>query len=410
MPVRPADPAEPWSQNVDLSMAEPHAVPLPRTPANRPSATDADGAPARPAPVGRVSTASASVPSANRIAPPSEMQDQPIPLASSMSRPRVYGRAVQPERDQPAPADDPASQLNSPAAINAAAINAATINVAADLSGVQTSPPKQHDAPGEGQGTYIAAFGGSAPGPAYGANGHPPVGGHRPYGEYTTDMAGQGPPARPYGEHTTDLAGRGAAVHEPPAQASPPPAMPGPAMPGTAMPGTAMPGPAMPGTAMPDPAMQGPAARATVTPPDPSETTSWPGPASDEDDGSLADQSLFDSFKPEEPSASPAPPPHVRKLPVLVAVLAAAVLLVALPLSVVWLVAQSGDETFAPKPGDCVQKEGDRPVAATCGQPNTFTVVSTVDDKAKCADPGQPYIVNPTEDGNTEVLCLKPSD
>ena len=193
------------------------------------------------------------------------------------------------------------------------------------------------------------------------------------------------------------------------------PAMPGPvmydpAMPGPAMHDPAMHDPAMYDPAMQDPAMQGPAARATVTPPDPSETTSWSGPPpSDEDDGSLADQSLFDSFKPEEPSA-PAPTPHVRKLPVLVAVLAVAVLLVALPLSVVWLVAQSGDETFAPKPGECVKEEGDRPVAATCGQPNTFIVVSTVDDKAKCADPGQPYIVSPTGDGNTEVLCLKPSD
>jgi hypothetical protein len=35
--------------------------------------------------------------------------------------------------------------------------------------------------------------------------------------------------------------------------------------------------------------------------------------------------------------------------------------------------------------------------------------VSIADDKSKCADPQQPYVVNPTKDGKSQVLCLKPN-
>jgi collagen type III alpha len=35
--------------------------------------------------------------------------------------------------------------------------------------------------------------------------------------------------------------------------------------------------------------------------------------------------------------------------------------------------------------------------------------VSIADDKSKCADPQQPYVLNPTTDGKTQVLCLKPN-
>jgi hypothetical protein len=100
----------------------------------------------------------------------------------------------------------------------------------------------------------------------------------------------------------------------------------------------------------------------------------------------------------------------VRKLPVLLAVLAAAVALVSVPMSIVWLVAGSTEESFTVVPGNCVrQAPGDRAVLATCGEAGTFTVVAKVEKPAQCTDPRQPFIENPTAGGRTEVLCLRPA-
>jgi collagen type III alpha len=146
----------------------------------------------------------------------------------------------------------------------------------------------------------------------------------------------------------------------------------------------------------------GPATRGTVTPPPgPDETASWPGPA---------EQGRFDQFKPEA-DAAPAKPetPHVRMLPVLLSVVVGAALLVGLAFGIVYLVAGGDDaEPFSVSQGDCVKRSGEAAVKADCSDATSFQVVSIVDDKTKCADVKQPYVVNPTSDGKTQVLCLKP--
>jgi hypothetical protein len=155
----------------------------------------------------------------------------------------------------------------------------------------------------------------------------------------------------------------------------------------------------------------GPATRGTVTPPTPEETTSWPGV---EAQGS--DQGRFDQFKPEADAApTPTKPetPHVRMLPILLAVVVGAALLVGLAFGIVYLVA-GGDNGgsnagFSVKTGDCVKKSGTAAVKADCSEASSFQVVSIVDDKAKCGDPQQPYVLNPTTDGKSQVLCLKPN-
>jgi hypothetical protein len=217
-----------------------------------------------------------------------------------------------------------------------------------------------------------------------------------PFTEFTTDVSGrgQGPSARPgqygtppeqYSEHTTDIAGRGE------------PYVPAPALP-----------PFPPGAAQPidgdRPRMggvfPGPASRATVTPPSPDDTTSWPGPA---------EQNKFDQFK-SEAEVAPAKPetPHVRMLPILLAVVVGAALLVGLAFGIVYLVAGGDDNSgISVSQGECVKRDGDAAVKADCSDATSFQVVSIVDDKAKCADPQQPYVLNPTTDGKTQVLCLK---
>jgi hypothetical protein len=59
--------------------------------------------------------------------------------------------------------------------------------------------------------------------------------------------------------------------------------------------------------------------------------------------------------------------------------------------------------------GDCVKKSGTTAVKAACNQAGAYRIVSVVDDERKCADAKQPYVTNPTKDGKTQILCLKPS-
>ena len=125
------------------------------------------------------------------------------------------------------------------------------------------------------------------------------------------------------------------------------------------------------------------------------------------------DQGRFDSFKPEAAEEKkPEPPaPKVRNGRVLAAVLVAAVLILAVPLGLLMLLGKVGaDETpaFDPAVGSCVKRSGDSAAAATCGEAGSFTVVSKVATKEKCADPAQPYISLPGDVQN-KVLCLKPS-
>ncbi|MEV6305786.1 hypothetical protein AB0M02_40665 [Actinoplanes sp. NPDC051861] len=232
--------------------------------------------------------------------------------------------------------------------------------------GVQYGTAAPTTQPGVQYGTAAPT---TQPGTQYGSSGNPfapPTG--NPFG----------PPNAPdqYNEHTTDVAGRANS-----------PYVPAPALP--PMPGE--PDPRM-GTAGVYPSS--PAAHATVTPPSPEDTTSWPGPGDD--------QNRFDQFKsPETPT-----PAKVRTVPVTAAVVAGAALLLALVFGLVYLI--SGDEEFKVSQGQCVKRDGDTPVVADCAEAGTYQVVSIVPAKEQCADATQPYIVVPKGDGN-EVLCLKPN-
>ena len=86
------------------------------------------------------------------------------------------------------------------------------------------------------------------------------------------------------------------------------------------------------------------------------------------------------------------PPAHVRKLPVLLAVLLVSALLVGGSLGIVWLLARPSSQGFSVNPGDCVKRDGDKAVTATCGDADAFEVVSKVDSKEQCTDPTQPYV------------------
>jgi hypothetical protein len=279
-------------------------------------------------------------------------------------------------------------------------------------------------APGTPAGYGSATPGGFAPGsPAAFAPGSPapsssvPPSAAAAFSEHTNDLAGRGRPHQapqaPFSEHTSDLAGRG--------RASDQPYVPAPALPTlhpSAPPADGRSGgfPGRPGRGASDGVFPAPANgfassptnRATVTPPGPADTASWPGPVSD------GDQGRFDAFKPEA-AATPAAPadkpdavPHVRKLPVLIAVLLVSALLVGGSLGIVWLVARPSSKGFQVSTGQCVKRDGEKAVTATCGDAGAFEVVSKVDTKEQCADPGQPYVLNPAGNGRNQVLCLKP--
>jgi hypothetical protein len=144
----------------------------------------------------------------------------------------------------------------------------------------------------------------------------------------------------------------------------------------------------------------GSANRATVKPPTPEETTSWPGVE--------VDQGRFDNFKAESAPAKPETP-HVRLLPIMIAVVVAAGLILGIVFGIVYLVAGGKDQSLSVIQGECVKREGESAVKSECSDATSFQVVSIVADKAECADPQQPHVVNKTSDGKDQVLCLKPN-
>jgi hypothetical protein len=89
-------------------------------------------------------------------------------------------------------------------------------------------------------------------------------------------------------------------------------------------------------------------------------------------------------------------------------VLTAAVLLLAIPLGTLWLLGRTGEPTFDPAVGACVQKSGDHAVAVDCAAPGSFQVLSKVDSEDKCADQSLPRVIISTGEGK-QVLCLQPT-
>ncbi|GGK95069.1 LppU/SCO3897 family protein [Mangrovihabitans endophyticus] len=271
------------------------------------------------------------------------------------------------------------------------------------------------DRPGS-SGPAVYGSGAGGPGPN-----DPGTGGH---GQVGPSAQGRPDPfgANPYGEHTTDISGRppsgpGDPYVPPPALSSmhaPPPVENGFPPSARRQPGMdngfvpQQPGfvPQQPGEEPSPNGFGGPANRATVAPPPVAdETASWPGSSGE------AEQGRFDQFKPdaaEETAAAKPETPHVRMLPTLISVIVGAALLVGVAIGIVWLISRGSDSGFDVNAGDCVAKSGSEAVKADCGAPGAFQVVSIVDNQAQCDDPGQPYVVNPTSDGRTKVLCLKP--
>ena len=187
-------------------------------------------------------------------------------------------------------------------------------------------------------------------------------------------------------------------------------------------PGQGMPGQGMPGTYPQAAAHQsggyGGGAQSIAAAPRPGElppaatpaSGQWgaPAPASDQE------QSRFDAFRPdaaqtagETSEAKPDPAPQVRNGRVLIAVLIAAALLVAIPLSLVWLITRPGDQTFDPAVGACVKQSGNTAVPADCTESGAYQVISKVEQVSQCDDPNAPHIQMPAASGREQVLCLR---
>jgi collagen type III alpha len=356
------------------------SVPQPRDPAEPPTTGTA-----------RAVSASASVPTASRVAPV-DPDEVPPPVAAPQAR--VYGRPAQPsepddDADRPEPGDPAYPSSGGPAA-----------------------PP-----PGRVAGRATASARVAPPGSE-------PAQAGPPFTEPTTDVAGRGRPAGPevqpgaplppdrYGENTTDISHRGAGMDptyvpapavssmhaRPPLENGFPPAP-------DADQGFDRPDRPRMGGLFPGPATGG----ASVAPPNADQTSSWPGvPAQVPDD----DQARFGQFRPDA-EAPPAKPetPHVRMLPILISVIVGAALLVGLAIGIVWLISRGSDSGggISVAAGECVKRSGDEAIKAQCGDAGVFQVVSIADTKEQCADQAQPYVLNPTKDGKTQVLCLKPS-
>ncbi|MGK5737587.1 LppU/SCO3897 family protein [Micromonospora sp. URMC 103] len=294
-------------------------------------------------------TASAAVPLASRVVPPN---DQAMPAAAPAPQPRVYGRPARPE-----PADEP--EQAEP-----------------DGYGVERRPepgpdPRFDDRMQAPSGYAEAAppappaFPPGLPSFADAPSSNRPVNGVRPH-------PGAERPGDPFG---------------------PPPGDPG--VPGVP-PGYGPPPVPEPTSAFPP---------AFPPPPQQQPGPSWPQaePA--------GEQNRFDAFKPDEEPKTEAPAPKVRNGRVLAAVLTAAVLILAVPLGLLFLLGKVGgsqEPDFNPAVGTCVKKSGEGAAPADCGEADAFTVVSKVDSKDKCGDPAQPQVVLPG-DGPNRVLCLKPA-
>jgi hypothetical protein len=233
----------------------------------------------------------------------------------------------------------------------------------------------------------------------------------RPYAEPPGDVAGRGRahvPPRPeyYGELTTDISHRGPAPERSSASAASMPPWP-PREPADVDQGRDRP---RMGGVFPGPAT----GAAAASPGAPDQAGGWP-PYTDSDEGAFdrftAASDEPDPFRPEQPNRikPSSPSGHVRMLPTLLSVVIGAVLLVGIAIGIVWLISRGSDSNFNVSAGDCVKRSGDTAVKASCSDSGAYQVVSVADTKDQCADKKQPYVVNPTKNGKTQVLCLKPS-
>ncbi|MGQ5260816.1 LppU/SCO3897 family protein [Micromonospora sp. ZYX-F-536] len=361
--------------------------------------------------VGRAS-ASASVPLASRVMPPT---DQAIrPTGTSAPQPRVYGRPAQPEPEQAAPeafqADPGPERQGTPDWQNGAARQAAP--------DWQNGPDRQA-APDWQNGPERQGAPDWQNGPD--RQGGPGWGGDSPAEPRFDDRerpsapngfeAASAPPAFPPGVPSfVDAPGNNRPVNgvRPQAGAERPENQYGPGSPAAGSAGVnGAPGFGGPGFGGPPEPAPGAGFTATFPPAPQQAAPSWGQQAGE------SDHNRFEAFKPDadEPKAEP-PVPKVRNGRVLAAVLIAAVLILAVPLGLLMLLGKfgGGDEApaFDPAVGTCVKQSGQGASATDCGEAGAFTIVSKVDAKDKCTDTTQPHVVLPG-DGTNRVLCLKPA-
>jgi hypothetical protein len=134
----------------------------------------------------------------------------------------------------------------------------------------------------------------------------------------------------------------------------------------------------------------------------------WGAPAQEREQG------RFGSFRPaadDRPAADedPRPPaPKERNGRVLAMVLAAAVLLLVIPLGLVWVFTRSDGTTFDPAVGECIKQSGDSAVTASCTESGAYVVQSKVNDAKQCPDAKQPHVAVPGGGAN-QILCLAPA-
>jgi collagen type III alpha len=384
----------------DVSDVPVTGVPQPRNPAERPASGSA-----------RAVSASASVPLPSRAAPSEGDEAPPAPAPQA----RVYGRPIQPvdtddggRREEATDPPHPDRTDHGPSGVPPSRISGRA------SASAFTAPPRDPGPPAE-QPTSPAgesvppANEQVGPEPAPFGKESMPFGGHpqpprRPYAQQT-DVAGRGRahvPQRPeyYGELTTDISHRGPA---PERSSSAMPAWPPRETPHAdqdrdrSRMGGVYPGPPL------------------TSPPAPDQPGGWPPYTDAGRDRFNAEENGPDPFAAEQPRIKPksgsgrSESGHVRMLPILLSVVIGAVLLVGIAIGIVWLISRGSDSSFNVGAGDCVKRSGNAAVKASCGDAGAYQVVSIADSKDQCGDKRQPYVLNPTKDGKTQVLCLKPS-
>ncbi|MEV0004251.1 hypothetical protein AB0H28_18490 [Micromonospora sp. NPDC050980] len=388
-------------------------------------------------------SASASVPVASRVTPPS---DQPVhPTGTSAPQPRVYGRPTRPEPEE---TDGPDEAHGYPGQDGPPA-QSRPDDDPRGYAGSQPRPDDPHRYPGQDGPPAFGApqprpdeprrFPGQDGPPAFGAPQPRPDDEPRGYAEPSpggpspfpvgvpsfVDPPGNNRPANGVHPHDDEQSagprdpfgtpggqqhpfggpgGRQDAFHGPADRPDPfgapggqqdPYGAPAGGRASVAVPGQ---GPAdAPGgfpPAFPPPPQQAPPA------------WSSDGPSGD------SEQGRFDAFKPDAEPQTEAPAPKVRNGRVLAAVLVAAVLILAVPLGLLTLLGKiNGDDKPAgldPAVGSCIKQSGTTAVESDCGAQGAFTVVSKVDNKDKCEDLSQPTVVLQSGGAN-RVLCLKPA-
>ncbi|WFE22685.1 hypothetical protein O7621_04890 [Solwaraspora sp. WMMD937] len=326
---------------------------------------------------GRAVTATAAVPSTSRVAPPTD--PAALPAGRAPAQPRVYGRPVSGAAPAAEQHPEPFGQRPQPPGQNGVpfAPPGSPVPMPEHNPGLppltprrpgQVAPPfgarPTPDGAPDGAGPDAAAL--ALPhlsagahiqpsSPPESAQGYRPAGAP-PYG----DLVDSGNPGAGHWNHP-DLAGR-----QHPA------------------------GPGQPGAT---PAVDGAPPAGQWGPPDP-------------------EQNRFDAFRPDaaEPAADeakPEPAPQVRNGRVLVAVFVAAVLLVGIPMSLVWLITRPGEQPFNPAVGDCVKQSGNTAAPADCAEPGAYQIIAKVDQLDQCDDPTAPHIEIPADSGRAQVLCLQ---